>query len=307
MQDILQYTVIVPVFNSSISLHELTRELVEFFSEISFEILFIDDGSTNVETWQTINELSLTHKQVRGIRFRKNFGKPSALMCGFKEAKGEFIITMDDDLQHHPAELSKLIALQEHDIVIGTFENKQHSVLKNMLSQLLSKIEVWSFGKPKHIRSTPLKLIKKEIIDDVVKIQTNKPFISGLLFSVTHDVVNVAVDHHKRKYDASGFTYRKMWQTFSNLLFNNSSLLVKLITLKGVFLLLFAIGFLIVGLTEHSVTYVDYSQWLIIASVFAVGGAILLALGILGEYQLRTLSNIEKRPAYFVKEEVGND
>jgi hypothetical protein len=129
---------------------------------------------------------------------------------------------------------------------------KKDSFFKNLLSRLLSKVEVWSFYKPRHIRVTPLKLIKRQIIDDLLKVNTSNLYISSLLFSVTKDVVNVSVAHEVRKYDKSGFTYRKMWQTFSNRLFNNSSVLIKLINYTGVFLLLLAGTFLVAALVDYT-------------------------------------------------------
>jgi len=301
MNDKPTYSIVIPVFNSSTSLTTLFEGLLSFFNNTAFEVIFIDDGSSNPNTWATIDSLANKHPQIIGFRFRKNFGKPSALLCGFKAATGNYIITMDDDLQHDPNELSKLINEQQHDVVIGVFEKKKHPLFKRILSIVKNRVEVWAYQKPRSVIISPFKLIKKEIIDDILKIKSNKPFIASLLFAVTHDIINVPVLHQARKYEKSGFTYSKMWQTFNNLLFNNSSFLVKIIT--GIGLLLFSTA--IVVFTYYLTTYNNFSHsyntfTLTIPVVLTVGGLVLISIGIVGEYLIRIISGVEQRPAYFV-------
>ena len=296
-----KYSVVIPVFNSSVSLTELSEKLAQFFKDISFEIVFIDDGSSNPTTWETIETLSNAHSHILGFRFRKNFGKPSALLCGFQEATGEYIITMDDDLQHDPKELSKLITLENHDVVIGVFEKKKHAFLKRLLSTIKNRVEVWAYHKPKAITVSPFKLIKREIVDDILKIKSNKPFIASLLFAVTHDIVNVAVLHQERKHDSSGFTVVKMWQTFANLLFNNSSILLKLVAVLGVFLSGICLCISSYLVIEKLLVGNEINEWTVLMlTTSIIGGVLLFAVGIIGEYLIRIISGVEKRPAYFV-------
>ena len=302
-----KYSIVIPVFNSSTSLIELSEQLLLFFKKIPFEIIFIDDGSTNPLTWHTIESLSNIHPYISGTRFRKNFGKPSALLCGFQEAQGKYIITMDDDLQHHPEELSKLISQQEHDVVIGLFPKKKHSLLKRILSKIKNRIEVWAYQKPKSITVSPFKLIRKEVISDILKIKSNKPFIASLLFAVTHDVVNVSVLHKKRKYDSSGFTFIKMSQTLTNLLFNNSSILLQLVAVLGVFLSTICLGITVYLLFEKILrgNTINESTVLMLTTSI-IGGVLLFATGVIGEYLIRIISGVEKRPAYFVSKKTRN-
>ena len=302
-----KYSIVIPVFNSSSSLIELAEQLLLFFNNTPFQIIFIDDGSTNQDTWKTIEILSNTYSYIKGVRFRKNFGKPSALLCGFKEAEGEYIITMDDDLQHEPAQLSKLIEKEKHDVVIGLLTNKKHSVIKRILSRIKNRVEVWAYHKPKEITVSPFKLIKREIIDDILKIKSNKPFIASLLFAVTHDVVNVSIMHRERKYDSSGFTFKKMGLTFSNLLFNNSSILLKLIAFLGIFLSTICLTGTVYLLIEKVITGNHLNQLTIfMLATSIVSGVLLFAIGIIGEYLIRIINGVEKRPAYFISTKTEN-
>jgi glycosyltransferase involved in cell wall biosynthesis len=296
-----RYSVVIPVFNSSVSLIELSNGLIDFFQETSFEVIFIDDGSTNPKSWETISQLSDRYKHFFGVRFRKNFGKPSALLCGFQEALGDFIVTMDDDLQHDPKELSKLISLENHDVVIGEFQKKQHSLSKRVFSSIKNRIEVWAYHKPSIITISPFKLIKREIVTDILKIKSNKPFIASLIFAVTNDIVNISVVHQKRKHDKSGFTYLKGWQTLTNLLFNNSSILLRIVAFLGMLLSTFCVGVVIFLIIEKMILGNEVNQFIVLLlTTSIIGGVLLFAVGIIGEYLIRIISGVEKRPAFFV-------
>ena len=301
MQKEPRYSIVIPVFNSSLSLVELSNGLVEFFKEIPFEIIFIDDGSTNPKSWETITNLAQSNKHIVGIRFRKNFGKPSALLCGFQEALGDYIITMDDDLQHDPQELSKLISFEKHDVVIGVFNKKKHPLIKRTLSKVKNRVEVWAYHKPISVTISPFKLIKKDIVNDFLKIRSNKPFIASLIFAVTNDVVNVSVVHKERKHDKSGFTYLKSWSAFNNLLFNNSSILLRFVALLGVVLSTLCVGVSVFLIIEKLMVgnEVDQSTVLLLTTSI-IGGVLLFAVGVIGEYLIRIISGVEKRPAFFV-------
>jgi glycosyltransferase involved in cell wall biosynthesis len=301
----IKYSIIIPVFNSSDSVKEITSRLQAVFSHSvkdSYEIIFIDDASHNKETWTVLQTLSSTNKEVRAVQLMRNFGKQSAMMCGFQEAKGKYIITMDDDLQHFPEDIPSLIAQDEHDIVIGNFLKKNHGLYKRMLSSINSWFEEKLIGKPKNIRNTPFKLIKAEVIDQIKDIRSPYPYVPALLFFATKDIVMVDVNHGKRLYNDSGFTIGKMYKTFSNLLFNNSSFLLQIIASAG--MSISSLSFLggLFYLIKKVTVGIAVPGWtsLMIVTLF-IGGLILFSIGVLGEYLIRIINAIENRPAYLVR------
>lgn len=302
-----KFSLIVPVFNSSTSLTELFFRISKVFNDLgkSFEVIFIDDASSNPDTWSTLSQLS-RHPEVTAIRFTRNFGKQSALICGFTYARGQWIITMDDDLQHLPEHFPALIGQSEHDVVIASFEKKEHSLLKRVLSFLNDRVETLLLNKPVSIRNSPFKLIKRQVVDAFLQIKTPYPSISALVFYVTDDIVNVVVSHGKRSYGKTGFTPKKMFRTFSNLLFNNSSFLLKSISAIGILISLpaFVIGlyFLLKKMTV-GIPVPGYTSLMVVVSF--LGGLILFSIGITGEYLVRIINGIEHKPPFIIKTIVG--
>src|SRR5688572_27767623 len=130
------YSVVVPVFNSEKTIAELFKRIEDVFKEAaeSFEIILVDDGSGD-DSWEEIKKLKQNFPGiVKGVRFSKNFGQHNALLCGFRFTKGNFVITMDDDLQTPPEEIHKLMKAingSKSDMVYGTYESKQHSGFRN--------------------------------------------------------------------------------------------------------------------------------------------------------------------------------
>lgn len=304
------YSIVVPVFNSDESLPELHKQCATVFEGLqqSWEILFIDDGSSNPLSWENIELLSKLHPEVKGYKLSKNSGKHSAVLAGFSYAEGEFIITLDDDLQHPPEEITKLIQLQQHDVVIGNYQTHQASGLKKLISNRKKKFERKILKIPNGIIISPFKLYKKRVVKDMLKIKTAYPFITALLFQVTSDVVNTPVEHHARKLGESQYTFGKMLQQFSNLLFNNSSYLLKLISKLGIGISALSAVTGIYFLYRKLFGLVHVSGWtsLMLALLF-IGGLILFSVGILGEYLIRIIKGVESKPPFFIQKSTTED
>ncbi|HXA02828.1 MAG TPA: glycosyltransferase family 2 protein [Cytophagaceae bacterium] len=305
----ISYSIVIPVYNSTQSLQELAGRIdMVFRTEIkdSYEIIFVDDASSNKETWKILELLSKQHENIRSIQLMRNFGKQGAMMCGFMEVKGKYVITMDDDLQHFPEDIPVLISLKDHDIVIGKFSVKKHSFTKKIYSSLNSWFEEKLIGKPKHITNTPFKLIKSEVIEVIKNIRTSHPYVPALLFFATHDVVMAEVNHGARAYDSSGFTFEKMYRTFSNMLFNNSSFLLQLIAVMGVSISLLSFifgGYFLVKKLAVGIAVPGWASLMVV--LLFIGGLILFSLGVVGEYLIRIINGIENKPAYLVRKKIG--
>lgn len=309
MNSQISYSIVIPVYNSTQSLRELAGRIDKVFRTVikdSYEIVFVDDASPNKETWKILEMLSGEYENIRCIQLMRNFGKQGAMMCAFMEVKGKFVITMDDDLQHLPEDFPLLIAMKEHDVVMGNFENKKHSFFKKMLSSINSWFEEKLIDKPKNIRNTPFKLINAEVIKLICNIRTSHPYIPALLFFATRDVVMVNVNHMERTYESSGFTWKKMYRTFSNMLFNNSSLLLQLIAFAGIGISIFSFAFGCFFLYKKIFIGIGVPGWasLMIMLLF-IGGLILFSIGVVGEYLIRIINGIESKPAYFVRKKIG--
>jgi dolichol-phosphate mannosyltransferase/undecaprenyl-phosphate 4-deoxy-4-formamido-L-arabinose transferase len=299
------FSIVIPVFNSTVSLEILVEKIsavMEGKLNSTYEILFIDDRSTNDLTWKIIQSLADKRSAVKGVRLRKNVGQHQATFCGFSLASGKTVITMDDDLQHDPGDIPYLLGFPEADAVIAKFRNKKQGVFRNLTSRIKDVFDTVILKKPSKLKLTSsFRVIRKEIVQEILKVQTSFPMVGSLIWSVTENIVNVPLDHHPRKGGKSGYTFFRRLALFSNLVFNHSSLILRFLSKLGI---LTAISGIIFGLVlvGRKVFLGNVAQgWTSIeVTILILGGLILLSLGVIGEYLYRILTAVEVRPRYVI-------
>jgi len=302
----VDYSIVVPVYKSKESLKLLVEKIKEFFKskleDKIFELILVNDSPFDIETCQVLDNLHRENKFIKIIEFTQNFGQQSAVLCGISNSQGEYVITMDDDMQHDPFDILELIKEQSHDIVIAKFKSKKHNVFKRFTSFIKGYFDYIILGKPKHIKLTSFRLFNRTIADNMLKIGTSYPFIPALLFSVSKDIVNVEVPHYAREEGKSNYTLGKMIKLFTNLLINNSSLLLKWIGYVGLFLAF--ISLIYAGIIVYRRVFFDVALqgWSsIMVAILFFGGMIMFTLGVIGEYLIRIIHTSENRPHYFVR------
>ena len=306
-----KYSVVVPVYNTDATLAELVDRLGAVFGKTvkaTFEVVFVNDGSPNTNTWPRLVQLAREHPPVRAINLSRNFGQGGALLCGLQHARGDWIITMDDDLQHYPEDIPQLVELDAHDVVIGRFENKKAGAFKKFASKVKSYLDVRLLGLPRGIVSTPFKLIKARVVKNMLTLRTPRPFMIAMLLLVTNDVVNVTVRHAPRLEGESGYSFRKALSLFSNMLFNNSTMFLRIMSIGGFWVatLSFLSGvFIAVRRLFDQTIYPGWAS-LIVVELFSTG-VIVFCIGVLGEYVARLIAVSQHHPAFVVREEVGSD
>jgi glycosyltransferase involved in cell wall biosynthesis len=310
MKEII-YSIVVPVYNSGKSLVELTQRIESTFTTIvkeSFEIIFVDDCSPNPETWKTLKKLPDEYPFVKVYRHSKNFGQGGATICGMSQAVGKWVITMDDDLQQRPEDIPLLLEMKNHDVVIAKFYNKNVSFIKGIGSSFKGFLDRKILGLQRGLSSTSFKLIKKKVANNMLEINTSRPFIIALILNVTSDIVNVNVPHHDRIYGESNYTLVKSIKLLSNLLISNSSILLRLMNIIGISISFLSLlfGLFLIGYKLLNPDILTGWTSLMIMLLFSLG-VILFSLGILGEYIYRLEEGNKKLPRYIVKESIVNE
>lgn len=299
------YSIVVPVYNSTHSLLSLAERIDHLFVERlkkDYEIIFIDDASPNPQTWKILEQLSEKYLKITSIRLMRNFGQQAATLCGLKEAKGRFMITMDDDLQHDPDDIRKLIMKSSHDIVIAQFKEKKHTVAKRVTSAIKGWFDSLILGKPGDLNLSSFRLLKKEVVEAMLTIATPYPFMPALMFYVTKDVVGVEVGHYHRYEGASGYSFWTLIRLFSNLLINNSSLLLRFVGIVGGIFSCLSIFSIIYFISKKIFFGISVPGWTsVIVLVLFFGGATLFSVGVIGEYLIRIIRGVEKKPSYFIR------
>ncbi|ATA93241.1 glycosyltransferase family 2 protein [Capnocytophaga canimorsus] len=220
----MQISVIIPLLNERESLNELHRWIAEVMRKnaFSYEIIFIDDGSTD-GSWNEIKRIAAEDNQVKGIRFLKNYGKSQALNIGFKKAKGEVVITMDADLQDNPEEipeLYKMITQQQNDLVSGWKKKRYDSVIsKNIPSKLFNWAARKTSGLPLHDFNCGLKAYRNEVVKNIDVSGEMHRYIPLLAKNAGYQkITEKIVKHQARKYGHTKFGANRFINGFLDLI-----------------------------------------------------------------------------------------
>ena len=217
-------SVIVPVLNEKESLPELTSWIERVMKEHgwSYEIIMVDDGSRD-GSWDTIMELAASNPDIHGISFRRNYGKSAALFCGFKEASGRVVVTMDADLQDSPDEIPemyRMVVEDGYDVVSGWKQHRQDNKLtKNLPSKLYNATARRITGIKLHDMNCGIKAYRNEVVKNIEVYGEMHRYIPYLAKNAGFDkITEKPVHHQKRKYGKSKFGLERFVNGFLDLL-----------------------------------------------------------------------------------------
>jgi glycosyltransferase involved in cell wall biosynthesis len=218
-----KFSIVVPVYNENDSLDELLQSIERAVRPLngSYEVLFVDDGSTD-GTLEKLKGLSMTHREVRVVSFRRNLGKSPALTCGFQIAAGDYILTLDADLQDDPADLVPLyeyLRRENVDVVSGWRKERRDNLLKIVSSKIFNLIVIrMLFGMSFKDMNSGLKLYKAEVAQELRLYGGMHRFIPLIASEMGFRVAEVPARHHERKYGTSKYRSTKILTEIPDLL-----------------------------------------------------------------------------------------
>lgn len=216
----VQVSIVVPLLNEDSSLRELYSKIIEAVRDYSYEIIFIDDGSTD-SSWEVINELSETDKRIKAVQFRRNYGKSDALQSGFDLSEGKYIVTIDADLQDDPAEIPALLKmLEDGDELVSGWKKVRHDpITKTVPSRFFNTITRWTTGIHLHDFNCGLKAYKREVIESIYLYGELHRYVPLLAKWEGFDKIGEkVVNHHPRKYGKTKFGISRFLNGFLDLL-----------------------------------------------------------------------------------------
>jgi undecaprenyl-phosphate 4-deoxy-4-formamido-L-arabinose transferase len=299
-------SVVVPVYNSEGSLESLLDRLCTVFRDHSdhFEIIFVNDGSRDA-SWQLISRLAESNNCVRGVNLMRNYGQHNALLAGIRMAKYELIVTIDDDLQHPPEEIPKLLSqlTQDYDVIYGTPEQETHDISRNIASQmvkltfqLVMKVNVARKISAFRVFRTSL----RKAFDD---FNAPHPSVDVLLTWATTRFSFVYVKHNERPTGQSNYNFMKLFSHSMNMMTGFSTMPLRMASLLGFAFTLFGIGIFMFVLIRYLFQGTPVQGFTFLASVIAIfSGVQLFVFGIFGEYLARMYSRVMDRPTYIIQE-----
>jgi len=296
----------VPVYNSAGSLPLLVERLAGVRSRVDLEVVLVNDGSADA-SWETIKSLAGRHAFVRGLRLMRNYGQHNALLAGIRAARGATIVTMDDDLQHPPEEIPKLLAALDGglDVVYGTPARRPHSFLRNAASGITKLVLQRGMGAETARKVSAFRAFRADLRRAFENYQSPFVSIDVLLTWGTRRFGAVTVEQQARAMGESQYTLRALVTHAVTVATGFSTLPLRLASLMGFAFTLFGLAVLAWVVGRYVAQGGSVPGFPFLASIVAIfSGAQLFALGIIGEYLARMHVRMMERPTYAIAETV---
>ena len=305
-------SIIIPVFNSENTIEILVKDIIKTLGEnYKFEIILVNDCSKD-KTEEKCKKLVEKYSNIFLFSLAKNVGEHNAVMAGLNKCLGDYAIIMDDDLQHSADSLLELIKFgtqekNSFDVVYTYYDKMEYNFFRNFGRKFNDLIANLLLDKPKSLYLSSFKLINRFLITEIIKYQSPFTYIDGIILGITNKIGRVKVEHNQRAKGKSGYTFIKMLQLWSNMSTSFSVFPLRLSMLMG--LILSVLGFVLSAifvvekLTDDTVPS-GFASIFIAVTIFS--GAILIALGLMGEYVGRIFISLNKKPQFVIRDSWSN-
>jgi glycosyltransferase involved in cell wall biosynthesis len=306
-----KFSVVIPVFNSEPLVGTTIDRTVAFFEAqgFTYEIVLVNDGSTD-NSWDVLRVAVERYTHVRAVNLLRNYGQHNANLCGLRHATGDYIITMDDDLQNPPEEIIHLIneAMTGPDVVFGKYRQKQAASHRALGSKAIGLVNRRIFGQPHDLTVSNFRILRRDVVDRISESRTAFPYVTGQALLYSNKQTNVDVEHAPRAVGKSTYSTVRIAKLVLRILFSYSLFPLRLSALIGFVIsaLSFAIGaaFIVHHFVDGS-TVQGFTSVIVLLAFF--NGVVIMMLSMLGEYVLRTLRQVTETESYHVLEEIGGN
>ena len=301
-------SIVIPVYNSEETLQELVKRLRNVLPGLcaEYEIILINDGSHD-RSWQVVSQLSSQYERLQGINLMRNYGQHNAVLCGIRAARYEVIVTLDDDLQHPPEEIHKLLdrLAQGYDVVYGVPEKLPHSWWRNGFSVLTKRALSYVMGVKNIHDFASFRAFRTDLRKAFETYRNPNVVVDVLLSWGTTNFTTVTVEEHPRPAGQSNYNFYKLFQytmvvltSFSTVPLRFASMLGFVFTFFGVAVFLYVVAIYFLLGSNPGFPF--------LASIIAIfSGSQLFALGIFGEYLARIFDRSMDHPAYVIEATTG--
>lgn len=307
-------SIVIPCYRSGPWIDELVERIGEATDELRGrrELLLVDDASPDETTWPAIRRAARRYDWVRGIGLQFNVGQFRALLAGMARARGEWIVTMDDDLQTPPEEIPRLVAAAaahpEMDVVIGAYGARSHDLVRRLGSRGVAWLYARLYGKPRHLQSTSFRILHRRLARVLCAHGTRRPLMGALILQSTtpQRMMNVPVEHHPRPHGHSGYTFSRLVNLALDNVVNASTLPLRGISLLGLGVAAgsFVLALFYFGLWLTAEIREPGFTTLVLLLTF-IAGTGLFSIGVVGEYVQRVVTEVSGQPLHVVREETA--
>jgi len=301
------YSVVIPVYKSEKILPALYEKIKTVFNKIQvrYELILVDDCSSD-NSWKVMKSIHQKDSNVKIVSLMKNFGQHNALICGFAFARGNYIITMDDDLQNPPDQIPKLIDAvksTDMDVVYGMSRSRKHSAFRKLGSRIFYRFISFIFNDTTNCQISNFRIIKKSVVDSILEMPTPNPIVGLMTLGITDRIGYVDVRHDKRYCGKTTYSWAKLIGHFLNGILYHSAFPLKAVFCLG--LVCFGVSFILgiyylINYIRGIITVSGWTTLVLLTLMFS--GIIMLSLGIVGEYLFRIIQEVHNRPQYIIRE-----
>lgn len=303
-------SIVIPVYRSAEILPQLASRLEQVLPGLAqtFEVLLVCDGSPD-NSWTVIRELAAKHKFIKGVNLAKNYGQHNALLIGIREAKHSVIVTMDDDLQHPPEEIHKLLThLNEgYDVVYGMAEQLKHNVARNIASSSIKYMMQQMIGYENAGMTSAFRAFRTKVRDSFAAYHDKFVSIDILLTWGTSKFSRVLVQHNERHSGVSGYNIRKLLLHTVNIVTSFSSIPLQLASMLGFLFMMLGVVTVIYVLITYMINGGTVPGFTFLASLISIfSGVQLFSLGVIGEYLSRIHFRSMGQPYGIIREKTDD-
>lgn len=299
-------SIVVPVYRSAPILPKLVEVIAaEMRAENlsgSFELILVNDCSPD-DSWQVIRKLAADHAFIKGITLRRNVGQHNAIMAGLHHVNGEYVVLMDDDLQHPPSAIADIVkALADgYDVCYTRYLNRQHAAWKKLGSRFNDWMATRLLGKPKGLYLSSFKGLRREIADEIIQYDGPYTYLDGLILDVTRSITTVDIEHQARYEGESNYTFTRLLSLWMKMATSFSVFPLRLATYAGFALAALSLLMIFVVIVQRLMFPELPRGWAsTIATILFIGGIQTLCIGMVGEYLGRTYLKLNRKRQFVI-------
>jgi undecaprenyl-phosphate 4-deoxy-4-formamido-L-arabinose transferase len=305
MSEAIHLSLVIPLYRSSGSIDALVDRLEALAIPEPWEVVFVDDGSPDDTVTRLRARLRGSSLQGALIRHGRNFGEHQAVLTGYRHARGEHILNLDDDLQNPPEEGLRLWRMAREDgldVVYGDYRQKQHAGWRNLGSRFANRTANWLLDLPERYYLSSFRCVSGVVAHRAAAYSGPYPYIDGLLSQYTRAIGSLEVNHDTRMVGESGYNLRRLIRLWLNIFTSFSIMPLRLASLLGLVIAAAGLVSILVLVIQTMVYGIRVEGWLsIISTILLFGGLQSLLIGVMGEYLGRIFLTVSGKPQSFVR------
>lgn len=302
----LKLSIVSPIYLAEGVLDELVERIQQAVPTDQFEIILVDDGSTDT-SWQKIETIAASNSKVRGVKLSRNFGQHYAITAGLDLALGEWVVVMDCDLQDRPEEISRLWqkAQQGYDVVLAKRVNRKDGFIKKLSSKIFYRTLAWLTGSQQDESVANFGIYHRKVIHQIISMRESIRYFPTMVRWVGFQQTTMEVEHAENSQRSSSYGYKKLFNLALDIMLAYSDKPIRMTVKLGVWIALTGFLFALYTLIRYfmgEIIVAGYAS--LIVSIWVLTGFLLITLGVVGLYVGKIFEGVKNRPIYIVEKEI---